>query len=68
MMIITRGRKAKRNKRLPVRNYGKRRRCLMCLEFFNSYHAGQRICHPCKDSDVWKAGENDQTLSTNVQT
>lgn len=32
------------------------RKCLMCRKRFESGHAGERVCRPCKATAVWAGG------------
>ena len=32
--------------------------CMMCREDFESSGIGDRICAPCKNTDLWKSGPN----------
>jgi|TARA_B100000959_G_C14597771_1_gene466781 hypothetical protein len=32
----------------------KRRKCLMCLDDFQSNHIGERVCPDCKGTSTWR--------------
>ena len=43
----------------PERVYKvKMRPCLKCRKPFESSWAGERICQPCKSSQIWRGGTN----------
>jgi hypothetical protein len=42
----------------------KRRKCLRCLEPFESLWAGERVCAKCKRSSTWRSGEPTSPSST----
>jgi hypothetical protein len=34
----------------------KKRKCLMCGQFFLSHHYGERVCSACKGTAAWREG------------
>jgi len=50
------------SKKLPDEDWGaqthvpKTRKCLSCLEEFESEWAGERVCKKCKATNMWRIG------------
>jgi hypothetical protein len=52
---------------LPTQINPKRRKCLRCLEHFESQWAGERVCGRCKRSSTWRSGEPTAPPSTRAR-
>ena len=40
----------------------RQRKCLMCQETFTSSGIGERVCTPCKSTDLWSSGTSEHRV------